>query len=163
MGFLTDINYTKLLERLTPVVMRKPKMLAWLGVLCHTISDYLYPLFKSWEEKSWYDIKHQTGQVQHLEYVLNDLCGYDPASPMIILGEGNLPDWLYIPLRLEDDPIFLGSIFVDRRTDYLYGIYDFSIIIHSSLEGVISEELVRAIADRYKRDGKTYKIKYETF
>lgn len=163
MGRITSIDYDILIRWLLPVRLRKPRNIAWMKVLCSPVKEYLYARFKSWEAKCWYDIKYQSGAVAHLEYVLNDLMGYDASSPMIILGAGNIPDRIYVPLRLEDTPIYLGNIYVNRRSDYLYGVYDFSIIIHSSLEGVISEELVRAIADRYKRDGKTYKVFYETF
>lgn len=162
MASVTDIDFEALVRQLLPSALRKPRLIAWLKVLLSPISGYLYEWFKKFEQKGFYDIKYQYGTVQALEYVLNDLMGLDPDNPSIILGPGNIPDRLYVPLRLEADPIYLGTVYVHRRADYLYGIYDFKIIIDDSLEGVIDEEMVRAIADRYKRDGKTYIISYET-
>lgn len=163
MGRLTDIDYDKLLLQLLPVRYRKPRTTAWLKTLTSPITNYLYGLFKNWELKSWYDIKYQSGAVTHLEYVLNDLSGLDPEDPEIIIGAGSRPSRLFIPLRAQNDPVVLGVKHIYKRMAYLYGSYDFKIIIHTTLHGIIDEELIRAIANRYKRDSKQFIIRYETF
>lgn len=159
---VTDIDYDILIKWLLPVRLRNPRLIAWMKVLCYPIKGYLYELFKRYESVFWYDINHQSGQVAYLEYVVNNLMGYDPATPMIKIGLGKYYGRWYLSMRAEEDPTYLGTKYVNRRAD-IYGEYDFKVIIEYSLEGTIDLSRVRAIIDRYKRDSKKYIIIYEDF
>lgn len=163
MGRVTDIDYARLLQLLIPVKLRQAVTIAWLSVLTEPIRVRLYNRFKNWESRCWYDIKYQSGSVAHLEYVLNDKLGYDPAERLIRLGPGSRPNRLYLPLREQNAPILLGRVYLYNREDYLTGTYDFKIMVEESIIGTFNEELCRAVADRYKRDSKSYIISYEAF
>lgn len=163
---VTDIDYNKLLRWMIPVKLRQPRMVAWLRAFSAPIRNRLYPGFKSWEAKCWYDLKYQTGQVAYLEFVLND--HFDPALKRIYIGPGaNVDNRVYLYLDSEDQPVWL---YLDNEAQpvWLYtdgelnggsgGGYDFTINVPVGLPN--EEATLRAVADRYKRDGKRYVINY---
>jgi hypothetical protein len=159
---ITDIHFGRLKKWLLPVRLRQAKIAAFVNAMLHYISDFMYPAFKIWEPKSWYDLKYQSGQVAHLEKVLNDR--FDPIQKRIYLSEGLHPDHVYIYTDAEQQPVFLFTdaenmpVHLYTDLEYTYGYADFVINVPN---GLPQEEVsLRAVADRYKRDGKNYLIQY---
>lgn len=162
---VTDVDYNKLIKWLLPVRLRTGKMSAWLKALNTSIGSRLYPAFKSWEAKCWYDLKYQTGQVAYLEYVLNDT--FDAALKRIKIGPGqNVNNFIYLYLDSEQQPLYLYTD-AENKPVWLYtdaeligggGGYDFTINVPVGLPN--EEATLRAVADRYKRDGKAYEVVY---
>jgi len=157
MGAVTDIDFDKLILQLLPNRLRKVRFIALLTVFIAPLKA-LYTRFKTWEAKSIYDIKYQSGCVAHLEKVLNDV--FDAVDKRIFIGEGTIPARNYLYLRAEDRPIYLNTIYLYNENDYLFGSFSFSINVPVALQGNIDEVRLRAVADRYKRDAKNYTIKY---
>lgn len=163
---VTDIDYNKLLRWVLPVKLRQARRVAWLTALSAPIRNRLYPAFKTWEAKCWYDLKYQSGQVAYLEFVLNER--FDPALKRIYIGPGqNIDNWVYIYLDSEDQPVWLYTD-IEAQSIWLYtdeelngvngGGYDFTINVPVGLPN--EEATLRAVTDRYKRDGKRYVINY---
>lgn len=161
---MTNIDWNILTRWLLPVRLRKPFLLAWLKALTAPIWQTLYPLFKAFEAKAWYDLKYQSGQVAHLEFVLNER--FDPAQKRIWIGPGSATDKrVYLYLDAENQTKYLFKDVEDSPV-YLYqeselsgsGVYDFSINVPAGLP--MEEAALRAVADRYKRDSKDYIINY---
>lgn len=163
---MTNINYHTLTNWLLPIRLRQPLLLAYLRVLISPIIQTLYPRFKGFEAKAWHDLKYQTGQVAHLEGVLNSR--FDAAQKRIWIGPGQDYDLLQYIYTDEENEVL--SIFKDAEDKpvYIYtdgetalgggGNYDFTINVPI---GLPHEELtIRAVADRFKRDGKSYIILY---
>lgn len=162
---MTIINYYILLRILLPIRLRTGSVLAWLDSLIAPIRKTLYPRFKNFEEKAWHDLKYQSGQVAYLEFVLNNIFHLQGD---IWIGPGNYDtSRLYLYTTAENHPLFIYSA-VENEPIYLYtteentlgytGQYDFTINVPSVFSPL--ESRLRAIANRYKRDGKTYKIIY---
>lgn len=140
-------------------------MAAWLAALTAPIRETLYPKFKAWEARCWYDLKHQSGQVAYLEFVLNER--FDAAQKRIWIGPGNLDDVrVYIYRDDENQPLYIYQDSELQPLTYLYtddeisgaaaSNYDFTINIPAGLPHELAT--IRAVADRYAREGKTYKI-----
>ena len=128
----------------------------------HYVTDVLYPMFKNWEAKSWYDITYQTGQVAHLELVLNDR--FDPILKRIFIGPGIYPPRVYIYTAAEQKPLYIYTaaenqpVYMYSEGEYINGVFDFVVNVPNGLP--YEETSIAAVVDRYKRDGKNYKIQY---
>lgn len=168
---ITDINYNKFLRLLLPVRMRGVRMLAWLGALIAPVAGRLYPFFKRWEADSWYTLKYQSGQVAYLEKVLNDR--FDAANQRIFIGPGFYAGKFVYLYRDAELPV-AEEVFLYRDVEasgvvYLYqdaelgsgvGSYDFTVNVPAA-SGIGAKEMeLRALTDRFKRDGKRYQVVY---
>ncbi len=160
---VTNINYTKLLRSLIPEDLRKERFVVWLSLMIYPIK-LLYNQFKIWEQKSWYDIKYQTGTVAHLERVMNDR--FDVVQKRIYINVGIYTEPLYVYTEAETQPVFIykqvesNPEYIHTAAENLYGEADFTVHIPYLLLAEHEEIAFKAILDRYKRDGKTYKIIY---
>lgn len=163
---MTSVNYNILIRWLLPIKLRQVLMISFIRVLISPIIQTLYPRFKGFESKAWYDLKYQTGQVALLEGVLNER--FDPAQTRIYIGPGqsyDLIQYIYLDSEDEDRYVFRDFenqpmyLFTDLETGGGYGGgYDF--VVHIPLGLNFEETTIRAVIDRYKRDGKTYTINY---
>lgn len=163
---MTNLNFDKLVNWLLPVRLRKVLMTNILKVLISPVSGRMYGSFKSFEQKAWYDLKYQSGQVAHLEYVLND--HFDNALKRIYIGEGQQYDLIrYLYMDIEDIDLALYRdvenadvyLYLDSETSIGGGAdYDFTVNIPIGLD--FEETTIRAVIDRYKRDAKNYIIQY---
>lgn len=164
MAGVTDINYTRLLRWLLPVRLRKEKLMAWIRVITYPVWAVLYPKFKGWELKCWYDLKYQTGTVAHLERVMNDR--FDVSLKRIYIDEGIYTEPLYIYTEAETQPVFIYTAaeaspeYIHTVVENLYGEADFTVHIPYLLLAEHEEIAFKAVLNRFKRDGKTYKIIY---
>lgn len=158
MAGITDINYNRLIRWLVPPRLRRPTTLAWLKALNKPILD-AYKRFKAWEQESWFYLKFQTGQVAHLEYVLNEK--FDPAQKRIYISGGSQASRLYIHTDAELQPEWLytdaenSPLYIFTDQELVTGwTNDFTINVPNGL--VAEDATIKAFADRFKRDGKSY-------
>jgi hypothetical protein len=162
MANITNIDFDKLIRQVLPSGLRKPKMIAFLSVILYPLKQ-LYTQFKQWENKSQYDIKYQSGCPAHLEKVINDI--FDNTEKRIYIGPGNIPTRTYLRLRLADNPLYVrlrsanAPIYIYTRDAYLYGNYNFTVNVPDALN-TIDTVYLTAVVNRYKRDSKTFIIKY---
>lgn len=159
MAGITDIDYSKLFLWLLPPRLRKSKMISWTKAL-NTPVHTLYLGFKAWERESWYLLRYQTGQVAYLEFVLNDK--FDPVQKRIYISGGNQADRLYIWQDSElQQPVWLHTdsegqpvwLFTDAELAIGWSD-DFTINVPYGLAA--EDATIKATADRFKRDGKSY-------
>lgn len=165
---VTDIDYNRLMRWLLPVALRKAKWLAWMRALLAPVRGRNYNLFKSWEAKSWYELKHQSGQVAYLEYVLNDKMGV--LQHYIRIEDGLHTQLLYLYKDSEGAPgpylyrdVEQGNelvVYLDSEVGTGLTGVDFLVIVPDWMGLQAREEELRALANRYKRDSKRYKILY---
>lgn len=162
---MTNVNYDLLIKWLLPVRLRTASIVAFLLALTAPIRLTLYPRFKVFERRAWSDLKYQSGQVAHLEFVLNER--FDNVNTSIFIGPGYLADdrlYIYtdaenVPLHIYTEPELLPMyLYTDLEFQSGMGGYDFVVHLPSYL--AYKESQIRAVVDRYKRDGKSYIIQY---
>lgn len=162
MAGIINIDFDKLIVQFLPKRLQKLKVIAFLSVLLSPLKQG-YNKFKEWETKSNYDIKYQSGCPAHLEKVINDL--FDNTDKRIYIGPGKIPTKRYLRLRLADDPWYVRQIsanapsYIYTRAAYLNGAYNFTVNVPAALS-TIDTVYLTAVVNRYKRDSKTYIIKY---
>lgn len=157
---ITTIIYRRLIRWLLPVRLRQPKLFAFLIAITEPIRVYNYQRFKKFEEMSWYDLKYQTGQVAYLEYVLNDK--FDAVQKRIWIGSGTAPDRIYIYTSAETMPLYIftsletNPVYIYTSAEQSQGqmFYDFTVNVPHGLP--FADSTIKAVIDRYKRDGKSY-------
>ncbi|MBS1740740.1 MAG: hypothetical protein JST88_09385 [Bacteroidetes bacterium] len=118
-----------------------------------------YKLFTVWEADCWYQLKYQSGQVAHLEFMLNDK--FDKAQKRIFISGGVILSRLYLYLDSELQPMWTYRD-VEQMPLWMYSDaelaagYGADFVIHVPFGLVAQDDTVQAFADRYKRDGKSY-------
>lgn len=112
------IDFGKLVIWLTPVILRKERMIAWLHALITPII-YLYDKFLGFREDTNYWL-HINGQVCYLEKMLNDK--YDRDSRRIYIDKGKNYEPVFIYQEPEADaPLFTFLEAEENETPpYLY-------------------------------------------
>ncbi len=102
-----DIVYSRLIEMLSPVLLRKRRWLAWMNILI-TPTKWLYDVFTVNRLANVYFVNH-TSQVYSMEAVLNDT--FDSEARRIYITDRSYPEyvWLFIALELRPLPLYLGS------------------------------------------------------
>jgi hypothetical protein len=138
---------------LLPTFLRKPKMLAILGI-------YVKPL-DSLYKNLLYKMQH-TGQVIYMEKVLNEALavpGYSAqnheATKQIYIDDAPKPPMQYLYSRNDpraDKYNYSRPIYLTGRTRYL----DFVVYVPTTI--VFNESALRLIIDYYRIAGKIYKI-----
>lgn len=142
----------KLVAALLPTLLRKPRLMAWLGAL-------LYPVEK--RHRSWlqmradnlYKLEH-TGQVGALTQALNDRL--DPVLRRIYIA-GSQHEHVYLYMPAEKKPTYLGGCFLYRKVDYADSGADFIVYVP---QGIFQQKwfALTALIDFYKVASKRYKI-----
>ena len=142
----------KLVAALLPTLLRKSRLMAWLGAL-------LYPVEKC--HQSWlqmradnlYKLEH-TGQVGALTQALNDRL--DPVLRRIYIA-GSQHEHVYLYMPAEKSPHYLGELFIQRAVDYADSGFDF--IVYVPQEVFHSKWFaLTALIYFYKVASKRYKI-----
>ena len=159
---MASIDFDKLIIQLAPFGLRKPKLLAFLYVLIAPLKS-VYIAFESWEGSKRYDIKYQSGQVAHLEKVLNDI--FDTSAKRIQVTAGEYETPLYIYLPAEERPLYLPAtgddpIYIQQRNGNVSVGIDFFVRIPESIQDDIDEYRLIAVVNRYKRASKNFQLTY---
>ncbi len=150
-----NIDYNKLILWLIPDFKRKPKLIAWLKVLCSPVVQ-LSEQFLLKREKSLYKLNHNS-QVFSMQKVLNDR--FDSALKRIYITDGYTKDRLFIHTTSEDKPKYLGSLTLHNRADYSDTGVDFIVWVPNTvpLSSIDTYEL-KSLIDFYKLASKRYII-----
>lgn len=139
---------------------RKPLYLAFIAVIALPFQNLNTQLSSYYNAKK-YEMTFYTGQVAHLEYVLNQ--EFDPIDRLIYYRDVIGPDDLYLYNASEMNE----KTFVYNKAEAAAPLYLFNSVeadLYPSFEIVVpiglSYSLVamKALIDKYKVAGKTYQI-----
>lgn len=162
-----NIDFDRLVGLLTPTILRRAKMLAFLRILVAPLKRIHYDFLQKRNARNGdlYRLNHN-GQVCYLRKMLND--NFDPEKRRIRILDGNLFKAKYIYTEGEQKPVFLGTMYLNRNVDYADKGVDFIVKIplevwqlHKSETVQIGEErfyAIEAFVDYYKLAGKRYII-----
>lgn len=155
MWFKIDVN--KLVVLLEQTFLRKPKLLAFLQVLAAPIST----IHQQWYVKRLENIYRLThnGQVCYLRKALND--AFDPSLRRIRITDGNRYNRQYIYTNVEQQPSFLGTIFLRQVGDYADTGADFRVVVPQGFDLINNIYQLRGLIDFYKLAGKRYLIEVD--
>lgn len=151
------IDFNRLVIDCLPLVLRKPKLIAWLqGVVKPIIT--IYDEFILMRQRNLYKVV-TTGQVCYFRKALND--HFDVSERRIYIGDANKYDRFYIYTRGEEKPYLLGSKLIYSPDDYVDTGVDF--IVYVPIEIVLSKKFeIEAFVNFFKKGSKKFKIeKYE--
>jgi hypothetical protein len=95
-----NIIYSKLIQWLTPKLIRKAKLMAWLGIVITPV-QFLYQDLLRFRTQKVYELGI-TPQVCYLKKLLNDR--YDVADRRIIIEDAIEQDPVYLFKRSESKP-----------------------------------------------------------
>lgn len=155
-----DINYNKLSTWLTPVVLRKPKTMAFINTLVSPVV-FIYNLFIINRRSNLYKLMI-TPQVCYVEMALNEK--YDPVRRRITIAQSKRKDPVFLYEKIENKPV---SLFTKMETEQSKTIlfqkgeassfqYDFIIKVPKTISFNMDE--MSAVVDGYILPDKVYKI-----
>lgn len=154
-----SFNISKFINWSLPIALRRLKLVLFLYALTMPLRWLIANVL--------YKMQHDC-RVIYIEKVLNEafaMPGYDhqnhEATKVIYIGDGNIPDEVYIfqeeepdePVWLDDDEVYL---FTQEELDEQYT--DFTVVAPLSLQP--QENRIKRLVDYFKMAGKKYKIEY---
>jgi hypothetical protein len=151
------VDYDRLLSWLLPPFLRKAVMLSWLTVLITPIKS-LYVSFVAYADFANYKLRG-TGQVCSMQRVLNDR--FDSTLRRIRIKDGDRFTRQFIFTSAEDNPVYLGTVYIHDKDDYIDSGVDFTVVLPPDVfTGLNANTLseMKANINFYKLDGKRYKI-----
>ncbi|MDB0600683.1 hypothetical protein PL373_05900 [Tenacibaculum maritimum] len=165
MSKVFDINYNRLVGILTPVVLRKPKMMSWLQVLVSPITSLHYK-FQMKRKLDLYKLEHN-GQVCYLRKVLND--AFDASERRIQITDGNrfIPQYIYT--EGEEKPTYLGEMYLRDESVYQDTGVDFIVLLPLGIWNAHKTQIrigeyrfydIESVIDFYRLASKRYKIEF---
>lgn len=152
---LFNVNKSNLIRLLLPLSLREPKTRGWLGALTEPVW-YLYDAFKKNRSDNLYYLTHNS-QVVYMQVVLNDRFDNTLRRISIVDGDDTAPIYvhtreelkpIYVHTRVEDDPLYL----------YTRGETNVGFIVLVPAAVIFDMVEIKALVDRYKLPGITYKI-----
>lgn len=151
-----NVDLDKLINWLTPALLRKPKMFAWMRSLCAGLYS-LYTEFMNKRDQDLYELSHDS-RVFSMEAVLND--AFDYADRRIYITDGFTKERVYIYTPDEDKPLYLDEpVYLYNPEDYFDTGVDFVVwvptLVALTAQGMI---LLKALVNKYKLAGKRYAI-----
>lgn len=151
------IDFKRLVQLLLPTFLRKPKTVAWLQGITAPLR-VLYADFTNNRAANIYKLSHN-GQVCYLRKVLNDT--FDPSLRRIKIVDGNRFQREYIYTEAEQQPKYLGTIYLRQSGDYSDSGVDFRVLVPDGFDIARNFPQMRATIDFYRLASKRYKIQYE--
>ncbi|UGU15223.1 hypothetical protein LS482_16240 [Sinomicrobium kalidii] len=134
------------------IPLRKPRMVAWLQSLLQPVSTLHYE-WKQNRERNLYRLRHN-GQVCYLRKALND--EFDPELRRIEIADGSRFRRNYIYTQAEQQPRYLGTMYLRPSSDYEDTGVDFIVLVPAGL--IYDPYDMRALVDFYKLASKRYRI-----
>lgn len=160
-----NIDFEKLIGLLTPTILRRAKMLAFLRMLVVPLKRIHYDFLQKRNARNGdlYRLGHN-GQVCYLRKMLND--NFDNKQRRIRILNGNKFRRKYIYTQGENKTIYLGTMYLRNRSDYADTGTDFIVELpkdiwqYHRMEQNSTERFytIEAFIDFYKLAGKRYKI-----
>ena len=155
-----DIGYKKLVNALTPQVLRKPKIMALLYALVNPVV-YVYNLFLINRRSNLYRLMI-TPQVCYVEIALNDK--YDGVARRITITRPKSYDPLFLFRKIENKPVYLyrkteqsaSKTYLIQKGEAGAFQYDFIVQVPATIAFDINE--MTAVIDGYILPDKVYKI-----
>ncbi|MBB6499108.1 hypothetical protein [Pedobacter cryoconitis] len=148
------IDFKKLAVLLLPTFLRKNLITGYIQALVTPIS-MLYQLWYIKREDNLYKLDHN-GQVCYLRKVLNDL--FDAELRRIFIDDGNRFKRTYLYTMAENQPHYLGSLYLQPSTSFADTGTDFKVMIPSELNTQTNHYQLIALVDFYKLASKRYTI-----
>ncbi len=153
-------NIRKFISDALPYILRKPKILAFVGCLFAPFQNCIY-LLLNFIQTTRYNLKI-TGQTIVLQNFLNDKIDFIQRR---IIIEHPLITENYIWKKIENqNPDFVpfksepyDAFFVKYKNENLTGVVDFVVKIPADISLQIPK--IKALVEAYKLAGKTYQIK----
>jgi len=148
------IDFKKLSVLLLPTFLRKNLITAYIGALVTPIST----VYQSWytnREDNLDKLAHN-GQVCYLRKVLNDHA--DSSQRRIFIDDGNRFKRTYLYTMAENQPHYLGSLFLQPSTSFADTGTDFKVMIPSDLNTLTDHYRLVAMIEFYKLASKRYTI-----
>ncbi|MEB3005768.1 hypothetical protein [Capnocytophaga sp. G2] len=150
-----NINIDKLTVLLTPISLRKKRLVAWLRILAMPLNKLLDD-FKRERRKDLYNLTHNS-QVCYLRKILND--EFDSTKRRIKIEDGKRNIRRYIYQRNANRPLYLGRVFLYQRGEYIDGGVDFVVVLPQGLE--YDRYKLEALINFYKLAGKRWTIRID--
>lgn len=147
------VDFRRLALENTPTFLRKVVLVGFIEV----IKSPLIAVYDDWvamRTSNLYKIAH-TGQVCYLRKSLND--AFDSSLRRIYIANTNQFDREYIYTRAEQQPKFLGTMYLHSRTDFADTGVDFIVYVPAAIVDAKIFEL-QAHIEFYKEGVKRYKI-----
>lgn len=147
-----NVNWKKLAILLTPTFLRSSLMKAWLELMMEGINSIHYAWLQM-RHSNIYTLAHNS-QVCYLKAALNDR--FDNTLRRIRIIDGNKYKRKYIYTDAEQQPRYLGTLYIHGDEDYEDTGVDFIVTVPAGL--VYSSAEMKAVIDFYKLASKRYKI-----
>jgi hypothetical protein len=147
------VDFMKLTKLLLPTFLRKPLLFSFLKAGVVPIAAIHQQLLTFRNEKI--NQMSYNSQVCYLRKMLNDK--FDPYQRRIQLGNATQRPPLWIYKEIEDKPVFLGTVMINRANT-ISTSSEFVVYIPISLRDKVNG--ISAWLDYYKLTTKFYTIKY---
>jgi len=148
-----ELDIKKLAVLLMPTFLRRTAHIKWLWMLVKPLEDIFYQ-WQQFRTDNIYKLNHNS-QVCRLRKVLNDY--FDPIERRIIIIDGYDYERQYLFTEVEQQPVYLGTMYLYRDSDYSDAGYDFIVLAPPELLDKDNYEM-HALIDYYKLAGKRYNI-----
>ena len=150
-----SVNFAKLI--LEQIYGMGDIAIGYVNALHEPIKN-IYDKFMDKRAEDWYRLAHN-GQVCSLEKVLNDR--FDSINKRITIIDGNTYERLFIYTTVEQQPRYLGKLFIHPANDYADTGVDFIVVAPKDIEQQTNIYEFKALVNLYKLADKRYKIIYE--
>lgn len=150
-----ELDIKKLGVLLLPSLLRKAKMVAWIGALLSPLGS-LHGNFLNKRKIDLYRLEHN-GQKCYLRKALND--AFDKENRRIRIEDTPRKPTKYLYTRAENKSVYLGKMYLNTRGFGLDEGVDF--VVHLPKELDEQELEVKVLVDYYKLASKRYMIVYE--
>lgn len=148
-----SVDFAKMARMLLSTFLRKPILssfpVAGMKALTTIYNDLLAFRGDKINQMSY------NSQVCYLRKMLNDK--FDPYQRRIRIGNGEIKNPLWIYREIEEKPVFLGTVMLNRA-DVISFSGEFVVYIPISLQNKIAE--IRAWLDYYKLVTRYYTVKF---
>jgi len=148
------IDYDRLIILSLPTFLRKIGVVSFLSSL-NTAIKSVYANFTDNQNSNIYKLAHN-GQVCYLRAALND--SFDPSLRRIYITEGNKFNRVYIYTNAENQPRYLGKMYLRTSLDYGDTGVDFRVVVPKDFDLTNNIYQLSAMIDFYKLASKRYKI-----
>jgi len=165
-GNIYRVNYESFKEQLLPILMRRPKTLAYLSALLSPFVT-LYFDFVDFKDKAIYKTEHNAA-ITLLQKMLND--GYDDVERRIYINNAEITATQHYYDTDAGDPLEFYDVgegdpqwFFNQETFNVYGS-DFTVFLPAGIRPILQADEERLITkikadlDYYKMFGTKYTI-----
>lgn len=149
-----NIDFKRFILLLLPIVLRRPKLFAFLRSMVTPIAS-LNVSFGAYREEVSYNLSHNS-QVCYLTAMLND--NFDRQLRRIRVEDMERNRRTYLYLREEQKPIYLGTEYIHLRSEFSDNGYDFRVVLNGVVLSEGEPARMRALINYYKLASKRYLI-----